>query len=91
MAHCGPRLVGEFARTVNFTDVFIGWVFTRSIRNNAHIHIRSVMDLAINEIPYDVVGLDFNNGSEFLNYPMIEWAADKKNLFTRPRLYKKND
>lgn len=91
VAHCGPKLIGEFARTVNFTDVLIGWVFTRSIRNNAHIHIRSVMDQAITDIPYGVVGLDFDNGSEFLNYPMIEWAADKKIFFTRSRPYKKND
>lgn len=91
VAHCGPRLVGEFARTVNFTDVLVGWVFTRSIRNNAHVHIRRVMDQCVDEIPYDVVGLDFDNGSEFLNYPMIDWAADKKIFFTRSRPYKKND
>lgn len=91
VAHCGPRLIGEFARTVNFTDVLIGWVFTRSIRNNAHVHIRRVMDASIDEIPYGVVGLDFDNGSEFLNYPMIDWAAGKKIFFTRSRPYKKND
>ena len=49
------------------------------------------MDASINEIPYGVVGLDFDNGSEFLNYPMIDWAADKKIFFTRSRPYKKND
>src|SRR5699024_3965796 len=43
VAHCGPTLKGEFARTVNFTDVLTGWVFTRSIRNNAHVHIRQVI------------------------------------------------
>ncbi|BBX54745.1 hypothetical protein MSHO_61590 [Mycobacterium shottsii] len=36
MAHCGPTLKGEFARTVNLTDMHIGWVFTRTVRNNAH-------------------------------------------------------
>jgi hypothetical protein len=39
VAHCGPTLKGEFARTVNLTDVQIGWVFTRTVRNNAHTHI----------------------------------------------------
>ncbi|MEZ5087410.1 MAG: hypothetical protein R2722_14575 [Tessaracoccus sp.] len=28
VAHCGPTLKGEFARTVNYTDVHTGWVFT---------------------------------------------------------------
>lgn len=35
VAHCGPTLKGEFARTVNLTDVHAGWVFTRSVRNLA--------------------------------------------------------
>src|SRR5690625_3407137 len=39
VAHCGPTLKGEFARTLNLTCVHTGWVFTRSIRNNAHVHI----------------------------------------------------
>ncbi len=91
VANCGPTLAGEFARTVNFTAVLTGWVFTRSIRNNAHLHIRQVMDAAVDGIPYCVVGLDFDNGSEFLNYPMIDWAAEKKIFFTRGRPYKKND
>ena len=36
VAHCGPTLKGEFARSVNFTDVNIGWVFTFAIRNNSY-------------------------------------------------------
>lgn len=39
VAHCGPTLKGEFVRTLNLTDVHTGWVFTRSIRNNAHSHM----------------------------------------------------
>jgi hypothetical protein len=39
VAHCGPTLKGEFARTLNLTDMHIGWVFTRTVRNNAHTHI----------------------------------------------------
>ena len=35
VAHCGPTLKGEFARTVTFTDIHTGWVFTRTVRNNA--------------------------------------------------------
>ncbi len=91
VAHCGPTLKGEFARTVNLTDVRTGWVFTRSVRNNAHTHILSALHAAIDEIPYAVTGLDFDNGSEFLNYPVIEWASERKIFFTRSRPYKKND
>ncbi len=33
VAHCGPTLKGEFARTLNLTCVHTGWVFTRTVRN----------------------------------------------------------
>ena len=40
VAHCGTSpLRGEFARTLNLTCVYTGWVFTTSVRNNAHSHI----------------------------------------------------
>lgn len=91
VAHCGPTLKGEFARTLNLTDVHTGWVFTRSIRNNAHVHILAGLNTAVDEIPFQVTGLDFDNGSEFLNKAVIGWAADREIFFTRSRPYKKND
>jgi len=91
VAHCGPTLKGEFARTLNLTDVHIGWVFTRTVRNNAHTHILGALKAGIHEIPYEVTGLDFDNGSEFLNKAVIGWAAQMEIFFTRSRPYKKND
>lgn len=91
VAHCGPTLKGEFARTLNLTDVYTGWVFTRTIRNNANVHILSGLKAGVDEIPFAVTGLDFDNGSEFLNHAVIKWAADLDIFFTRSRPYKKND
>ena len=91
VAHCGPTLKGEFARTLNLTDVHTGWVFTRSVRNNAHVHILGALQAGVTEMPFAVTGLDFDNGSEFLNHAVIKWAADLEIFFTRSRPYKKND
>nr|WP_254697424.1 hypothetical protein [Mycobacterium avium] len=91
VAHCGPTLKGEFARTVNLTDMHIGWVFTRTERNNAHTHILGALKAGVHEIPYEVTGLDFDNGTEFLNKAVIKWAAQMEIFFTRSRPYKKND
>lgn len=91
VAHCGPTLKGEFARTLNLTCMHTGWVFTRSIRNNAHVHILAALEDAARQIPFEVVGLDFDNGSEFINHDVIDWAAGRKIFFTRARPYKKND
>lgn len=91
VAHCGPTLKGEFCRTLNLTDMHTGWVFTRSTRNNAHVHILAGLTLATETIPFEVTGLDFDNGSEFINHDVIGWAAGRKIFFTRSRPYKKND
>jgi len=91
VAHCGPTLKGEFARTLNLTDVHTGWVFTRSIRNNAHTHILAGLKASVIEIPYGITGLDFDNGTEFLNKTVIGGAGDAGIYFTRSRPYKKND
>lgn len=91
VAHCGPTLKGEFARTLNLTDMHIGWVFTRTVRNNAHTHILGALKTGVHEIPYEVTGLDFDNGTEFLNKAVIKWAGEMEIFFTRSRPYKKND
>jgi len=91
VAHCGPTLKGEFARTLNLTDVHIGWVWTRTVRNNAHTYILTSLKTAIHEMPYAVTGLDFDNGTEFLNKAVIKWAGEMEIFFTRSRPYTKND
>jgi hypothetical protein len=91
VAHCGPTLKGEFARTVNLTDVHTGWVFTRTVRNNAHLHVLGALKTAVDGVPFAVTGLDFDNGSEFLNKAVIKWAGQREIFFTRSRPYKKND
>jgi hypothetical protein len=91
VAHCGPTLKGEFARTLNLTDVHTGWVFTRTVKNNANVHILAGLKAGVEQVPFAVTGLDFDNGSEFLNHAVIKWAADLDIFFTRSRPYKKND
>lgn len=91
VAHCGPTLKGEFARTVNMTDVLTGWTFTRSIRNNAEKHIISALNAAVDCVPLPVLGMDFDNGSEFINHGVVKWAGNLDIYFTRSRPYRKND
>jgi hypothetical protein len=91
VAHCGPTLKGEFARSVNYTDMHTGWVYTHAIRNNAAAHVVDACTQFVDTVPYLVTGLDFDNGSEFINYDLIDWAAERKIFFTRGRPYTKND
>lgn len=91
VAHCGPTLKGEFARTLTLTDVYTGWIHLEAMRNNAHVHIRAALDASIDAIPFLVEGLDCDNGSELINYDVVKWAAGREIFFTRARPYKKND
>jgi len=73
------------------TCVHTGWVFTRTMRNNAHAHVLAALQAGVQEIPFTVTGLDFDNGTEFLNKAVITWAGERDIYFTRSRPYKKND
>ena len=92
VAHCGPTLKGEFLRTLTMTDGIMGWIQLRAIRNNAHVHIRAVLDASLDSIPFRVLGLDCGNGSELINYyDVVRWAAGRDIYFTRARPCQKND
>jgi len=88
VAHCGPALR---VKTLDMADMHIGWTYTRSIRNNTHLHLRDALDRFITDTPFEVTGVDFDNGSEFINYDVIGWAAELDIYFARSRPYKKND
>jgi hypothetical protein len=90
-AHCGPVLKGEFARTLNLTDVHAGWVFTCPMRNNAPTHVLAERQATVGDIPFEVTGPDFDNGTEFHNKPVISWAGARGIYFTRSRRSRKND
>lgn len=62
-----PALKGEFTRTLNLTCVPTGWVFTRTMHNNSLVHALTALQPSVEEIPFTIRGLDFDNGTEFLN------------------------
>lgn len=91
VAHCGPSLKGEFARTVNFTDMHTGWVFTTAVRNNAMVNIVAAFDQFVEAVPFMVTGIDSDNGSEFINHEVADWLQQRDIDQTRSRPYRKND
>jgi hypothetical protein len=91
VAHCGESLKGEFLRSLTATDPVTGWTLIRSIRNNAHVHIHRAMDWVRRCSPVPVAGMDFDNGSEFLNWAVVAWCDVHHIPMTRGRPYEKND
>lgn len=91
VAHCGHTLKGEFLRTLTGTDPVAGWTMLRTIRNNAYVHVHAALEWMLEHAPVPVAGLDFDNGSEFMNWGVIAWADKHEIPITRGRPYQHND
>lgn len=89
--HCGASLKGEFAHSLTVTDVFTGWTENMALKNGAHRWVIEAMTLIQARLPFELVGLDTDNGGEFINYALIKWAGERGLFFTRARPYKSND
>lgn len=91
VAHCGPTLHGEFARTLNMTDMVTGWTEIATIRNNAMTWITSTIDTLAADFPFPVRTFDSDNGSEFINHQVADWLQERDIAQTRSRPHHKND
>jgi hypothetical protein len=91
VAHCGPSLIGEFARTLTMTDVATGWTECASIRNNAAKWIVRAVGGLRDAFPFPIHQFASDNGSEFINHQVADWLQALDIAQTRSRPYKKND
>ncbi|MGE4363816.1 MAG: transposase family protein [Mycolicibacterium sp.] len=91
VAHCGPTLIGEFARTLTMTDLVIGWTENTSIRNNASKWITEGIAELQQRFPFPMAVFDSDRGSEFINHDVADWLQDRDIAQTRSRPYQKND
>ncbi len=91
VAHCGHTMAGEYAHTLTATDVFTGWTVNVAIRNRAHKHVVAAIQAVHDRLPYPMVGLDCDNGGEFINHALIGWCAQRTIFMTRARAHTSND
>jgi hypothetical protein len=91
VAHCGASLQGEYLWTLTVTDVFLGWTAITTVRNRAHRNVLLGLQALLGAWPYPVTGLDFDNGGEFVNHQLVDWAREAGIALTRARPYKHND
>ena len=89
VAHCGPTLIGEFARTLTMTDVVIGWTENASIRNNAAKWIVESIEQLQAWFPFPMVIFDSDCGGEFINYEVAGWLRTRDIAQTRSRRTRK--
>jgi transposase InsO family protein len=89
--HCGNRDEGEFCLTLTVTDVFSGWVELRALLNKAQKWTFVELSALPAALPFPLLGIDSDNGSEFINRTLSSWCDKNSITFTRSRPYHKND
>jgi hypothetical protein len=91
VAHCGTTTDGSFLNTLVMTDFNSQWTeFFPLITKNAEEVIAALKE-AKTTIPFPILGIDTDNGSEFINNALYDFCEKQKIEFTRSRPYKKND
>jgi hypothetical protein len=93
VAHCGNNLQGDFIWSLTMTDIITGWTENRAVWNKGAVGVKEQVIGIENAVPFDLLGFDCDNGSEFLNYHLLRYFNEngKNTQFTRSRPYKKND
>ncbi len=77
------------------TDIFSGWTENRAVWNKGSIGVLNQITDIENNLPFDILGFDSDNGSEFLNHHLIRYFTDTERprqiQFTRSRPYHSDD
>ena len=89
--HCGPCASGQFVYSLNATDVHTGWTQTRAVLGKGETGVCAALEEIRSELPFALLGIDSDNGSEFINDHLLRWSRRRGVKFTRSRAYKKND
>jgi len=91
VGHDGGNTSGDFIQSLNFTDIATCWDTTVACKNKAQVHVFKATKTASDRFPFEILGIDSDNGSEFINAIMLRYCIENKITFTRSRAYKKND
>jgi hypothetical protein len=91
VAHCGDSGDGEFAHTLNLTDIHTTWVETAAVLGRGQHAVQVALEGLRQRLPFRLQGIDSDNGSEFLNAHLIAYCQAHAIQFTRGRPYKKDD
>lgn len=91
VGHEGGNAVGEHAYTLTVTDIATGWTENRSVPNKARKWVIAALEEIAKVMPFPLLGIDSDNGSEFINHHLLAWCEQRKITFTRSRPGNSND
>jgi hypothetical protein len=91
VAHCAESTEGFYLNTLCAVDVATGWVECRGVWGKGQDRVGSAVHHLSQRLPFPLLGLDSDNGGEFINQHLYEYCQRHRITFTRSRPYKKND
>ena len=91
VAHCGESAEGFYLNTLCAVDVASGWTECLPVWGKWHERVRQSVHRMRQLLPFALLGIDSDNGGEFINQCFFNYCRDEKITFTRSRAYKKND
>lgn len=91
VAHCGDSAGGDFAHTLNTTDIHTQWFEAEAVLGKAQERVFKAVKRIRERLPFELLGIDCDNDGSFINHQMYRYCLEEGIMFTRSRPYKKND
>ena len=91
VGHEGGVAAGDYCQTLDLTDIATTWTETMAVRNKAQARVFEALQKVRKNLPFPLLGLDSDNGSEFINDELLRYCQQQQISFTRSRPYRKND
>jgi hypothetical protein len=89
--HCGESVDGFYLTTLSAVDVATGWSECEAVWGRNQERVGGAIHRMRQRLPFPFLGLDSDNGSEFINHHLLTYCQKQHITFTRSRSYKKND
>ena len=89
--HCGESTEGFYPTTLSTVDVASGWSECVGVWGKGQERVGAAVHRIRKRLPFPLLGLDSDNGSEFINQHLYTYCQQEGITFTRSRSYKKND
>ncbi len=91
VAHCGAQAEGSYLYTLTLTDVATGWTECLPLLNRGQEAVIAALKRARQLLPFPLLGIDTDNGGEFINMELMAYCEQEQITFTRGRPRKSND
>ena len=91
VAHCGSSTEGTYLNTLTATDLATGWTECLALANKTQVAVSQAIGQLRLDLPFPLLGLDSDNGTEFINDTLLRYCQSEQITFTRSRPYQKND